>query len=54
MSLEFGRAELDDRLREKCHLRKESKNDETGRGSAIKSVCTKASAKKNAKHRSGN
>ena len=53
MSLEFGRAELDDRLRAERHLRNESRRDETGRGSATESASTRASAKRDAEHRSG-
>ena len=53
MSLEFRRAELNDRLRAKHHLRKERKRDKTGRGSATESASTRASAKRDAEHRSG-
>ena len=51
MSLEFGRAEIEDRPRAKRHQRKESRSDETGRGSATESAYTKASAKRDAEHR---
>ena len=53
MKMEFGRAELDDQLRAKRHLRRESKSDETGRGSAPESACTRASAKGDTAPRSG-
>ena len=42
------RAELDDRLRAKCHLRKESRSEEIGRGSATESTGTRSSAKRDA------
>ena len=53
MNRKFGRAELDDRLKVKCHLRNESRRDGTGRGSATESASTRASAKRDAEHRSG-
>ena len=53
MSLEFGRDELDNLQRAKRHLREESRRDETGRGSATESASTRASAKRDAEHRSG-
>ena len=51
MSREFGRTELDDRLRAKRHLRKENRRDDTGRGSATESTSTRDSAKSDAKRK---
>ena len=53
MNRKFGRATLDDRLKVKCHLRNESRRDGTGGGSATESASTRASAKRDAEHRSG-
>ena len=49
----FGRAELEDRLRANRHLRKDSRSDENGRGSATDGACTRASARRDAEPRSG-
>ena len=53
MSREFEKAELYDRLMEKGHLQNESRRDETGQESATESTSTRASAKRDAEHRSG-
>ena len=53
MSLEFGSAELDDRLLAKRHLQKENRKYETGRGSATESASARASAKSDAEYGSG-
>ena len=53
MCLESRRAELDDRLRAKCHLRKESRSDEIGCESTAESASTKASVERDAEYRSG-
>ena len=53
MSMEFGRAELDDRMRAKHHLYNERRRYETGRESAMESVSIRTSAKRDAEHRSG-
>ena len=53
MNLKFMRAELNARLRAKCHPREESRRDETGRGSATESACARVSVKRDAEHKSG-
>ena len=53
MSLEFGRAELNDRMRAKHHLHNERRRYETGRESATESASMRTSAKRDAEHRSG-
>ena len=53
MSREFGRSELDDRLRTTHYLRNESRKNETVCGSATESASTRASAKRGAEHRIG-
>ena len=54
MTREFRRVEVDNRLRVKQYLRNESRRDKTERGSATESASTRASAKRDAEHSSGN
>ena len=53
MGREFRRAELDDRLRAKRHLRNESTSDDTGSGSATDRASNGVSAKRDTEHMSG-
>ena len=49
MSWEFGKVELDDRVRAKRHLVNDSRRAETSRGNATEITSTRASVKRDTK-----